>query len=390
MSKSLSRFWQVVGTTIFVMLTLAVSMNKSFGGNLDDGAKNKPSYLTPCFEVKVENDVKYAEAEGYWSSYPDEGEPFGQVYIGRVAQLVSTDSLDLTMDIYQPDTDSEQLRPLILFIHGGSFFNGDKAEESYRLWCTHFASLGYVAVSMNYRMGWTPNRTSIDAAGFRATQDANAALRFLLHHADLYRINPDWVFVGGTSAGAITALNLAFLTDDNKPASVVEEGPIAKLLPECSETFHIAAVINMWGAVCDTVILHDSQTSVISFHGDCDKIIPYSHGYPFVKMLDKKNDKPAESFLASVLPLVTPSPDAEIWENLVPPMYGSYCIDQYCKKHGIRSELHTGAGVGHSMHVDEHTHQLNSYFYTIQEAITRFLHDEIVKRPIGTKKTTIQ
>lgn len=47
-----------------------------------------------------------------------------------------------------------------------------------------------------------PYKDAIDCAGYRATQDANAALRYLMHHADFYRINPDLVFTWGSSAGA--------------------------------------------------------------------------------------------------------------------------------------------------------------------------------------------
>ena len=75
-----------------------------------------------------------------------------------------------------------------------------------------------------------------------------------MHHAATYRINPDWVFTWGTSAGAITALNVAFMKDANRPESVTKEGKINKLAPICTETFHVKAVANMWGAVHDTAI----------------------------------------------------------------------------------------------------------------------------------------
>ena len=350
-----------------------------------DTVQFESQYLSPRFEVRVDKDVKYAEAMGYWTSYPDEDRPFAKIYFDRIGQLVSKKDLDLTMDVYQPVSESDELRPLIMFIHGGSFINGDKADEAYCLWCSHFASLGYVAVSINYRMGWSPSSTNIDAAGFRATQDAHAALRFLVHNANRYHINTDWIFVGGSSAGAITALNVAFLNDKNKPASVTHEGPVAKLAPEYPESFHISSVVNMWGAVCDTAILKGSNTSIISFHGDADDIIPYKCGYPFVSLLEKKKEEQSDGFWGSLLSLVVPNSDAEFWGRLVSPMYGSYCIDKYCKEHGKRSELHTVAGAGHSMHVDEHRH-IAPYFYTIQNSTSHFLYEDMVKCPVNFER----
>lgn len=83
-----------------------------------------------------------------------------------------------------------------------------------------------------------PYKDAIDCAGYRATQDANAALRYLMHHADFYRINPDLVFTWGSSAGAITALNVAFLRDNNRPESVTKEGRIRKLITVAGASQH--------------------------------------------------------------------------------------------------------------------------------------------------------
>lgn len=339
-------------------------------------ATAEAQYLTPRYEVKVENDVKYGNAKGFWASYPTEENSFAKIYLGRADMLFSERDLDLTMDIYQPVNDSEQLRPLIMFMHGGSFLNGDKAEQTFQLWCSHFASLGYVAVSANYRMGWAPDKTDIDIAGYRATQDAYTALSYLAHNADFYHIDPDLVFVGGTSAGAITALNVAFLNEDNKPQSVVGEGPISRYA-DYPESFHIAAVMNMWGAVYDTAILRDSKTSIISFHGDADPIIPYAYGYPFVKVLEKKEGEVPEGFLGSLMTWIIPESNSEFWGNIISPMYGSQCIDKYCKDHGIRSELHTAPGEGHGFHLDKN-HQFTPYFSMIQDSITSFLNEEIM------------
>ena len=76
----------------------------------------------------------------------------------------------LLMDIYQPYNDPMAARPFMVLVHGGSFLQGNKSdlEET----CRAFARKGYVAVSIQYRLGYT----SLTAAGavqtvIRATQD---------------------------------------------------------------------------------------------------------------------------------------------------------------------------------------------------------------------------
>lgn len=128
---------------------------------------------TPLYEVKVTPDVEYARADGYWTSYPDEDKRFAEIYTQRLPDLLKMEEQSLRMDIYEPLDRPENSHPLILLIHGGAFYNGDKQDITYEKWCRHFASLGYVAVSLNYRMGFLlPYKDAIDCAGYRATQDA--------------------------------------------------------------------------------------------------------------------------------------------------------------------------------------------------------------------------
>ena len=43
------------------------------------------------------------------------------------------------MDIYTPDGDTEINRPVILFVHGGSFYGGDKTDAHCTDFCEEFA-----------------------------------------------------------------------------------------------------------------------------------------------------------------------------------------------------------------------------------------------------------
>ncbi|MCR4965397.1 MAG: alpha/beta hydrolase [Bacteroidales bacterium] len=372
----------------------------------EDTISYRKQYLKPIFSVKDTN-IMYASADGYWTSYPDEDKKFKEIYIKRLPQLASMSEQKMHLDLYEPKNNNTK-RPLIILIHGGAFYNGDKKDETYIKWSQHFASMGYVAASVNYRMGFLIQRESIDKAGYRAVQDVNAAIRYLVHHAKEYRIDPDRIFTWGTSAGGITALNVAFMRDDNRPQSVKEEGVIAKLIPECRDNFRIRAVANMWGAIHDTAILANSNTAVISFHGDADPIVPYGYGIPFKKMFDNKELLNID--FSGLIPETSESPDfldksiknlkegfniitkktkdgiskyiiQPIWDNLVSPMYGSSCIHQYLDNHGIRNKLFTVPKAGHSLHVDKHR-KIVPYFYTIQDSVAEFFYHELYEHPV--------
>ena len=249
-----------------------------------------------------------------------------------------------------------------MFIHGGAFFIGDKATDPYQKWCSHFASLGYVCVSINYRMGFRANSKAIQRTAYQATQDAHAAMRYLLAKKDIYRIDPEYLFVGGASAGSITAINLAYMRNENRPEATYSSfltedlGDIESSGNEYNESFKIKALANMWGSVFDLSILENANASIISFHGDEDVVLPYRFGYPFRAL-------------------------GEFQKVFFDEMYGSYYIDQRARELGIRSKLHTFHGEGHTLHLDENRN-LNENFYTIQNEMVDFFYEELNPYPV--------
>lgn len=329
----------------------------------DDGFQVSDSnrYKRKLFDVERISNVSYAEVKGFWSSIPDDTIDVGNIVkIGFLNSLKKKD-LTLDMDIYIPKDDTLSQRPLMMFIHGGAFFIGDKATEPYQKWCTHFASLGYVCVSINYRMGFRINSKAIERTAYQAAQDAHAAMRYLLSKKDIYRIDPDNLFVGGASAGSITALNLTFMRNENRPQSsyssmfLEDLGNLETSGNKIYNKFRIKAVANLWGAIYDLEILKNTKASIISFHGDKDDILPYRFGYPFRAL-------------------------GEFKKVFFDEMYGSSYIHERALELGIRSELHTFNGQGHTLHLDENR-QLNSNFYTIQNNIVDFFYDELVPHP---------
>lgn len=400
----------------------------------------KPMYKEPLYDVAVERGRVYAQdVKGHWSTYPDTGEDFGAIYINKVKDVAVNRDLDLDLDIYYPkEPVMHPRRPLLLLIHGGAFYNGDKQDLGYPEMGHHFAERGYVVASINYRLGFKPLAPDVDRAGYRALQDAHAAVCYLIQNADEFGIDTTMIFAAGTSAGAITALNLAFMREENRPESTRKDG-VKGWISTATETvvswldkglqaigslfnrdwsingedfceslgldsdlghinavsgsndrpFKIKAVVNMWGAVHDLSMLKNSpETSIISFHGDDDRIVPYDYGYPFDQVLDPYVDEVIYGLPSSMMGLANwmrnwLTSGRPINEWAFNPMHGSKAIHDKATALGMRNELHTMKCGGHSLHVDEYREDLSDYFEdVILPNMTRFLCEEMVDGPL--------
>lgn len=313
-------------------------------------------------EVVIKKDVYYGNAKGYWDSYPVETETYLEILENGVLSSITKKDLDLRMDLYLPKGDTTTKRPLIMFIHGGGFYIGDKETEAMVEWCKYFAKMGYVTASINYRLGYKPLGPSVQRAGYRGLQDAHAAMRFLVSKKDEYKIDTKLIFVGGSSAGGVTSLNLAFMKNSNRPDATKkgllysDQGNIESSGNILKNKFKIKGVVNMWGAINDLSILKNSETAIISFHGDADNVVPIDHNYPFQ---DIKGN------FSSVI---------------LEKMYGSLPIHIEAKKIGLHEELHIFESAGHSPHVDVDDN-LNENFDFISEHVRDFLYEEIIETP---------
>ena len=193
------------------------------------------------------------------------------------------------MDIYEPTGDTLTNRPVIVFIHSGAFFLGHNEADDVVALSTASAKRGYVAVSMNYRLGLNIlSSYSGERAVYRGVQDASAAVRYLREFHQDYGIDYENIFVWGTSAGSFIGLHLAFTEDDERPESTFGGGGDPDLgCINCAGNDYAhdskpKAVISCWGAIGDLDwIDQDNNTPTIMFHGTLDPVVPFNSGYPF-------------------------------------------------------------------------------------------------------------
>ncbi len=189
---------------------------------------------------------------------------------------------DLALDIYlPPQTKKNEKFPLVLYIHGGSFTSGDKAASQTE--CALLAQNGFTAVAFNYRLGWETPSQELDAT-YRCLQDTHAALRFLVANAYEYSIDTRWIFVEGASAGAITALNAQYMSQDS--ADVYYKGCSKRLGSlynagnDLDNQYIIRGIASLWGSLLSPyLITKETYVPTIFFHGEKDNVIPWDEGY---------------------------------------------------------------------------------------------------------------
>jgi acetyl esterase/lipase len=187
----------------------------------------------------------------------------GIVYGSAVDQSGAT--VQLVLDKYEPAGDTAASRPAIVWVHGGGFSPGlgrnspEIVDEA-----TTFAKKGYVGVSIDYRLGGgcIPPTTRCAVSIVHAKWDAQAAVRFLRAKAAEWKIDPNRIAIAGTSAGAITALNVAY-----GPEDVGDSGN-----PGFSSK--VRAAVSLSGAAITTGP-NAGEAPALLFHGTADNLVPY-------------------------------------------------------------------------------------------------------------------
>lgn len=122
----------------------------------------------------------------------------------------------LKLDVYTPRREGGP-KPVLVFIHGGSWSNGDKSV--YPFAAVAFADRGFVTVAPNYRLA--------PAVRYPAFLEDNArAVRWARDNARRFGGDPDRIVLVGHSAGAYNASMLAlderWLREAGVPRSAVK------------------------------------------------------------------------------------------------------------------------------------------------------------------------
>lgn len=234
----------------------------------------------------------------------------------------------LYFDFYEPQGDNLEARPLLIWVHGGSFLGGSRTEADMVALSTRFAKKGYACASISYRTGFFPiDSTNSVRAVVRAVQDLKGAIRYFYKDAatdNTYKIDTTNIYIGGSSAGAITALHVAYLTEECELYDYLNEtqqnalGGLEGNSGNAGYSTNVRGVLNGCGALARYSWMDASEINIpiASVHGTNDNVVTYNRG------------------------LVNPG---------VPLMYldGSRMLHERACALGIDNQLYTFNGAGH-------------------------------------------
>jgi hypothetical protein len=227
---------------------------------------------------------------------------------------------DIRMDVYHPDngTDTETERPVIFYFHTGNFLpppiNGSmmglKSDSLAVDLCKSWARRGYVAVSIDYRLGWNPiaedvqtRRGTLLNAVYRAIQDSKMAVRYLKANAATFGADVEHIALFGEGSGGY--MSAAYVTLDNAGVELFLEkfrpdpfnenvsyvdtlvvGPPSgfgypntlNLYRDNGISAEVHMSINAGGALADESWLEAGDVPMVSFHAVRDDFAPFTDG----------------------------------------------------------------------------------------------------------------
>lgn len=268
----------------------------------------------------------------------------------------------LELDIYQPQGDTLTDRPLIVMEHGGSFISGSKDQADITSLAVPLAKRGYVVASVEYRLGMQgipfpgPDSSAASESVWRAVADMKAAVRFFYKSAqngNPYGIDTNNIYIGGVSAGAVSAVHYAYLADLSEMPSYIDTtkaglgGGIEGSSGNPGYSSRVHGVVNICGMIADTAWMDANEPPIVSLHGNNDGTVPYGT---------------AMITVAGFFPIFV--------------IDGSESVHIKANQLGIDNCFHTYWGADHTPHVGN-----AAYTDTTLNVASNFLHHLICNEP---------
>jgi acetyl esterase/lipase len=195
--------------------------------------------------------------------------------------LVTGSPVDLKLDVFRPTGDTETNRPAVIWVHGGGFRTGTKAATT--TVASEYAQRGYLTLSIDYRLDpgnrcqdvqdgkiTDPDELAAETARceraiFAAQHDTQAVVRFVRANAAAYGVDPGKIAVGGFSAGAVTALHVAYRSDD--PGDVGDDDTVDS---------RVQASLAASGCNYDPESIGAGDAPVFLLHAEFDQAVPFA------------------------------------------------------------------------------------------------------------------
>ena len=208
------------------------------------------------------------------------------------------------MDIFMPSNLSET-EGAVLFIHGGSWSGGDKAEEEIR--CRILANSGYIAATMNYTL--YSDDTQMEHEVDVVLDEITSALEQLKSFAADQGVTIEKVGISGYSAGAHLAMLYSYSRADESPVEIAFVSSMAGPADISREVWgdQTALTIGNWLSIenitptmfgngqADKILSDISPITYVGentpptmlIHGSMDNVVPIENAENLMEKLDE-------------------------------------------------------------------------------------------------------
>lgn len=235
-------------TAVFFLLAGCAGTSSQSGPVVD--------YREPKFDIVETGDVVYGA-----SLSPDGGE------------------VELVLDLFEPAGEPRDPAPAaFVLIHGGGFRKGSRTDQNIVAIARALAARGWIVASIDYRLLRDTGAAEIPQryAGLSelpwfmaaAAEDAWKATEWLQRNTDA---DPDRTFIGGSSAGGITAMTLAY--------SAENLGLI--------DAPRFAGVVGLWGPSFQAEHVDPGDPPAFLVHGTGDRVVPWVLTEEFVEAAER-------------------------------------------------------------------------------------------------------
>ena len=142
--------------------------------------------------------------------------------LGGIAQSMQTyqyaerDTLNLYLDLYTPEKVNDSTI-CVIYVFGGGFIGGHRDGDFEKAYFKQLVDEGFMVAAIDYRLGLKgvknlsiTNSKPLENAINMAAEDAISAIAFLLEHSKELKVNKDYIVMAGSSAGAITSLQVDY------------------------------------------------------------------------------------------------------------------------------------------------------------------------------------
>ena len=213
----------------------------------------------------------------------------------------------LYLSLHVPDQRLSGGRPLWVNVHGGGFRSkpdqcqisglpplNDCQTNHATAQSSPVPNMGYVYANLGYRLGWDStmgdpnhqynpsNRTGQFVAEYQAVQDLLSALAFLTSDsiATQYGIDPNQVYLHGSSAGGVCILMAAFYDStivDSFFAQFpyIQDGQLGRINRHHFDLNRIKGVAPIAGSIVDVSLLENRDIPLYFASGTCDVVAGY-------------------------------------------------------------------------------------------------------------------